>query len=63
MCVCVCVCVCVRERERERERERDVGQNLLFNFCNLLILVFLSNFYYFRFRAFTSFFWGAFNVV
>ena len=34
----------------------DVGQNILINFCNLLYLVFLCNFRYFRFRAFISFF-------
>ena len=28
----------------------DVGQNILINFCNLLYLVFLCNFCYFRFR-------------
>ena len=28
----------------------DVGQNILINFCNLLYLVFLCNFRYFRFR-------------
>ena len=27
----------------------DVGQNILINFCNLLYLVFLCNFRYFRF--------------
>ena len=32
----------------------DVGHNLLFNYYNLLFLVFLYNFYYFRFRVFIS---------
>ena len=41
----------------------DVGQNILINFCNLLYLVFLCNFRYFRFRAFISLFFGVFNVV
>ena len=30
----------------------DVGHNLIFNFCNYLILIFLCNFCYFRFRLF-----------
>ena len=41
----------------------DVGQNILINFCNILYLVFLCNFCYFRFRAFISLFLGVFNVV
>ena len=41
----------------------NVGQNILINFCNLLYLVFLCNFRYFRFRAFISIFFGVFNVV
>ena len=38
----------------------DVGQNILINFCNLLYLVFLCNFRYFRFRTFISFFFCCF---
>ena len=38
----------------------DVGQNILINFCNLLYLVFLCNFCYFRFRPFISLFFGVF---
>jgi len=34
----------------------DMGQDLQINFCNLLYLVFLYNFCYFRFRTFISFF-------
>ena len=34
----------------------DIGQDLQINFCNLLYLVFLYNFCYFRFRKFISFF-------
>ena len=45
------------------DRFSDVGQNILINFCNLLYLVFLCNFRYFRFRAFISLFFGVFNVV
>ena len=41
----------------------DVGQNILINFYNLLYLVFLCNFRYFRFREFISLFFGVFNVV
>ena len=41
----------------------DVGQNILINFCNLLYLVFLCNFFYFWFRVFISLFFGVFNVV
>ena len=41
----------------------DVGHNLLFNYCNLLILVFLCKIRYFRFRLFIFLFLGAFNVV
>ena len=41
----------------------DVGQNILINFYNLLYLVFLCNFRYFRFRVFISLFFGIFNVV
>ena len=41
----------------------DVGQNILINFCNLLYLVFLCNFSYFRCRIFISLFFGVFNVV
>ena len=41
----------------------DVGQNLLFNFCNYyLILIFLCKIRYFRFRLFISMFLGVFNV-
>ena len=40
----------------------NVRQNLLINLCNLLFLVFLCNFRYFRFRAFSSLFLGAFNA-
>ena len=40
----------------------DVGHDLVFKFCNYLILVFLCNYCYFRFRLFISFFLGAFNV-
>ena len=40
----------------------DVGHNLQINLCNLLFLVFLCNFRYFRFRAIISLFLGAFNV-
>ena len=29
---------------------QDIGQDLYFNFYNLLILLFLCNFYYFRFK-------------
>ena len=36
----------------------DVGQNLHINLCNLLFLVFLCNYCYFRFRAFISSFLG-----
>ena len=39
----------------------DVGQNLLFNFYNYIILVFLCNFHYFGFRLFISLFLGTFN--
>ena len=38
----------------------NVGQNLLFKFCNYIILVFLCNFYYLRFRLFISMFFGCF---
>ena len=41
----------------------DVEHGLIFNICNYLILVFLCNFCYFRFRLFVSFFLGTFNVV
>ena len=41
----------------------DVGQNILINFCNLLYLVFLCNFCFFRFRAFIPLFFCVFNVV
>ena len=41
----------------------DVGQNILINSCNLLYLVFLCNFSYFRFRTFTSLFFGVINDV
>ena len=42
----------------------NVGHNLIFKFCNYLILVFLCNFFFnFRFRLFISFFLGAFSVV
>ena len=34
----------------------DVEQNLKFSFCNSLILVFLCNFCYFRFRVIISLF-------
>ena len=40
----------------------NVGQNLQSNLCNLLFLVFLCNYRYFRFRAFISLFVGVFNV-
>ena len=40
----------------------NVGQNLQSNLCNLLFLVFLCNFHYFRFRAFISSFLGTFNA-
>ena len=40
----------------------DVEYNFLFNFCNYLILVFLCKIFYFRFRAFISFFLCAFNA-
>ena len=40
----------------------DVRQNLQINFYNLLNLVFLCNFRYFRFMAFISLFLGAFNT-
>ena len=40
----------------------DVRQNLQINFYNLLYLVFLCNFRYFRFMAFISLFLGAFNT-
>ena len=40
----------------------DVAQNLQINLCNLLYLVFLCNFHYFRFRAFISLFLGVFNT-
>ena len=42
--------------------ESNVGQNLPFKFCNYIILVFLCNFYYLRFRLFNSMFLGAFNA-
>ena len=43
----------------------NVGHDLIFNFCNYLILVFLCNFLfiYFRFRLFISFFLGVFKVI
>ena len=41
----------------------NVGHGLVFKFCNYLIIVFLCNFCYFRFRLFISFFLGAFNIV
>ena len=40
----------------------DVGHNLQINLCNLLFLVFLCNFRYFRFRAIISLFLSAFNA-
>ena len=40
----------------------DVQHNLLFNYCNLLFLVFLCKKRYFRFRLFISSFLGAFNA-
>ena len=40
----------------------DVGHILLFNSCNLLILIFLCNFCYFRFREFISLFLSVFNA-
>ena len=45
-----------------RGRECDVWYNLLFNYCNLLFLIFLCKKCYFRFRWFISLFLGAFNV-
>ena len=41
----------------------DVEQNLLFNFYNILILGFLCNICYFKFRVIISLFLGVFNVV
>ena len=41
----------------------DVGQNILINFCNLLYLVFLCNFRYFRFRTFISLFFLLFLML
>ena len=41
----------------------DVGHRLIFKLCNYLILIFLCNFCYFRFRLFISFFLCDFNVV
>ena len=40
----------------------DVGHILLFNSCNLLILIFLCKFCYFRFREFISLFLSVFNA-
>ena len=40
----------------------DVEKNLKFSFCNSLILVFLCNFCYFRFRVIISLFLGAFKT-
>ena len=40
----------------------DVGQNLEINLCNLLYLIFLCNFRYFRIMVFISLFEGAFNA-
>ena len=45
-----------------KEHLNDVGHNLLFNFYNYLILVFLCKICYFRFRLFISLFLGAFNA-
>ena len=44
------------------ESENDARHNLLFNYCNLLFLVFLCKKRYFRFRLFISLFLGAFNA-
>ena len=44
------------------KKNPDVQQNLLFNYCNLLFLVFLCKKRYFRFRWFISLFLGAFNA-
>ena len=41
----------------------NVGHNLIFNFCNYLILLILCNFCYFRYRFFISSFLGAFNII
>ena len=40
----------------------DMWHNLLFNYCNLLFLVFLCKKRYFKFRWFIFLFLGAFNV-
>ena len=40
----------------------DVGQNLQINLWNLLFLVFLCNFRYFKFMTIISLFLGAFNA-
>ena len=45
-----------------QEEGSDVQHNLLFNYCNLLFLVFLCKKCYFSFRLFISLFVGAFNA-
>ena len=43
-------------------KQCDVRQNFQINLCNLLYLVFLCIFRYFRFRVFISLFLGTFNT-
>ena len=45
-----------------QEEGSDARHNLLFNYCNLLFLVFLCKKRYFRFMWFISLFLGAFNT-
>ena len=45
-----------------QEEGSNARHNLLFNYCNLLFLVFLCKKRYFRFRLFISLFLGAFNA-
>ena len=45
-----------------QEEWSDERHNLLFNYCNLLFLVFLCKKRYFRFKLFISLFLGAFNA-
>ena len=45
-----------------QEEGSNAWHNLLFNYCNLLFLVFLYKKRYFRFRWFISLFLGAFNA-
>ena len=51
-----------RKESRYFPRECDARHNLLFNYWNLLFLVFLCKKRYFRFRLFISLFLGAFNA-